>query len=103
MVDGRVGDDTEGRGRDPLPEDHIFVHRVRLDLLLELDVEDLELSFGCGRSMGQHEARGRTSCRARVRRQEQGTRAVAVPALADPGACGHCLRPKSPTSGALTS
>ena len=53
VVDRAVGDDTEGRGRDPVPESDIFVHQVRFDLLLELDVEDLELPGGCGRMMSE--------------------------------------------------
>lgn len=45
VVDGRLGHDTEGRRRDPLPERDILVHQVSLDLLLEFNVEDLELSL----------------------------------------------------------
>lgn len=47
VVDGGVGDDAEGGVGDPGPEDDVAVHEVRLDLLLELNVEDLELALGC--------------------------------------------------------
>ena len=46
VVYGAVGDDSEGRGRDPVPESDIFVHQVRFNLLFEFDIEDLELSRG---------------------------------------------------------
>ena len=52
VVDGAVGDDAEGGGRDPVPEGHVFVHQVRFDLLFELDVEDLELAGGWGAGRG---------------------------------------------------
>lgn len=47
MVHRSVGDDSEGLRRCPLPEDDILVHQMRLDFLLQLDVENLQLSSGC--------------------------------------------------------
>lgn len=59
LVDGSVSDDTESGGRDPLPKDDVLVHQVRLDLLLEVDVEDLQLTSGCiaERSVLEHSCR----------------------------------------------
>jgi hypothetical protein len=44
VVDGGLGDDTEGLWRDPLPKDDLLVHEMSFQLLLCPDVEYLELA-----------------------------------------------------------
>lgn len=50
MPDASLRDHTQRLERDPLPEDNLLVHQVRLELLLGSDVEYLELSTGCSKS-----------------------------------------------------
>ncbi len=45
VVHGRLSDQSDRVGVDPLPEHHVLVHVVRLHLAFHLDVEDLQ-SFG---------------------------------------------------------
>lgn len=42
VVAGIVGGERDRVGVDPLPEDDLLRHRVRLHLALHLDVEDLQ-------------------------------------------------------------
>ena len=42
VVDGAVGNHSDGGLANPLPEDYILAHGGRLELLLLLQVEDLE-------------------------------------------------------------
>lgn len=44
VVYGRVSNKTNCSITDPLPKDHIFVHRCGLELLLGLQVENLQRS-----------------------------------------------------------
>ena len=42
MVDCRICDQTQGCFAEPFPENHILIHRSRLQLLLLTEVKDLE-------------------------------------------------------------
>ena len=42
-----ICDNPDNRRANPFPESDILRHRVRLDLGLELNVENLELVSGC--------------------------------------------------------
>jgi hypothetical protein len=50
VVDGVLGDQTQLILTNPLPEDDIFVHGSRLELLLCLEVKDLQCSRLCAQS-----------------------------------------------------